>query len=166
MNDEIWKDIPGFTGYYQASNRGRVKSLNRVATAKAGDCPRKLKGKILKSYATKYGHEYCSLYKNGESMVEYVHRLVFRAFIGDIEDGLVIDHINGKPNDNRIDNLRAISHRENVSRGWCRNLPTGVYQLRGKYYIQPYINGAKVCEGGFNTVAEAKQRHKQLLEEV
>lgn len=27
MENEIWKDIPGYTGIYQVSNYGRVKSL-------------------------------------------------------------------------------------------------------------------------------------------
>lgn len=27
MENEIWKDIPGYDGYYQVSNYGRVKSL-------------------------------------------------------------------------------------------------------------------------------------------
>jgi predicted DNA-binding protein (UPF0251 family) len=31
-NVETWKDIPGFEGYYQASNMGRVKSLGRQVT--------------------------------------------------------------------------------------------------------------------------------------
>ena len=27
---EIWKDIQGYEGYYQVSNLGRVKSLDRI----------------------------------------------------------------------------------------------------------------------------------------
>lgn len=27
MENEIWKDIPGYEGYYQVSNYGRVKSM-------------------------------------------------------------------------------------------------------------------------------------------
>ncbi len=30
MPGEVWKDIPGFEGSYQASNLGRVKSLDRI----------------------------------------------------------------------------------------------------------------------------------------
>lgn len=33
MENEIWKDIPGYEGYYQVSNFGRVKSLRRVLKA-------------------------------------------------------------------------------------------------------------------------------------
>ena len=34
MTDEIWKDIPGYEGKYQASNMGRIKSLARIVTSK------------------------------------------------------------------------------------------------------------------------------------
>ena len=29
MENEIWKDVPGYDGYYQVSNYGHVKSLSR-----------------------------------------------------------------------------------------------------------------------------------------
>ena len=35
MNNEIWKDIPGFEGYYQVSTEGRVKRLSRKIPGKA-----------------------------------------------------------------------------------------------------------------------------------
>ena len=34
MNKEIWKDIPNYEGLYQASNLGRIKSLNFNGTGK------------------------------------------------------------------------------------------------------------------------------------
>jgi hypothetical protein len=30
MEEEIWKDVPEYEGYYQASTEGRVKSLDRI----------------------------------------------------------------------------------------------------------------------------------------
>ena len=36
MEEEIWKDIPGYEGYYQVSNMGRVKSLNRLKQCGCG----------------------------------------------------------------------------------------------------------------------------------
>ena len=29
-SNEVWKDIPGYEDYYQVSNVGRVKSLERI----------------------------------------------------------------------------------------------------------------------------------------
>ena len=36
MENEIWKDVPGYAGIYQVSNLGRVKSLQRVITRENG----------------------------------------------------------------------------------------------------------------------------------
>lgn len=33
---EIWKDVPGYEGYYQASNLGKVRSLDRTIIDKNG----------------------------------------------------------------------------------------------------------------------------------
>ncbi len=34
---EIWKDISGYEGYYQISNLGNIRSLDRIITGKNGD---------------------------------------------------------------------------------------------------------------------------------
>jgi hypothetical protein len=58
MENEIWKDIPGYAGIYQVSNYGRVKSLPKsyiicnkyVVTAKEKVLKqRKVKGYRIKS---------------------------------------------------------------------------------------------------------------------
>lgn len=43
-----------------------------------------------------------------------VHRAVWEAFNGPIPEGLEIDHIDGNPQNNSLDNLQAISHKENI----------------------------------------------------
>lgn len=43
-----------------------------------------------------------------------IHRLVYETFIGPIPQGMVIDHINGIKDDNRLENLRCISQSENA----------------------------------------------------
>lgn len=45
-----------------------------------------------------------------------VHRAVWEAFNGEIPEGLDIDHIDGNPHNNSLDNLQAISHRENLKK--------------------------------------------------
>lgn len=36
MSDEIWKPVVGYEGYYEVSNKGKVMSLDRIVTGKAG----------------------------------------------------------------------------------------------------------------------------------
>lgn len=45
----------------------------------------------------------------------YVHRLVYETFIGNIPEGYQIDHINTIKTDNRLENLRCVTHKENMS---------------------------------------------------
>ena len=34
--EEVWKDIPGYEGFYQASNEGEIKSLSRIVKHNLG----------------------------------------------------------------------------------------------------------------------------------
>lgn len=59
--EEIWKDIDGYEGYYQVSNKGRVRSLDRVAWNHNGYAPKK--GILLVSRANATGHHTVNLSK-------------------------------------------------------------------------------------------------------
>lgn len=53
----------------------------------------------------------------GKQIVKMVHRLVFFSFYPEMvqyEDSLQIDHINGKRDDNRLENLQALTHITNI----------------------------------------------------
>ena len=56
----------------------------------------------MKRYILKYGYK-------------FVHRVVYETFIGVIPDGYEIDHINAIRDDNRLKNLRCVTHKENTN---------------------------------------------------
>lgn len=56
MENEIWKDIPGYAGIYQVSNYGRIKSLSRLIYRKKMGKYLKHKKKILSPGIDKYGY--------------------------------------------------------------------------------------------------------------
>lgn len=100
MQNEIWKDIPGFPGYYQVSDQGRV------ATLKHGF-------RIYKPEKTKTGYYQVSI----ERKRYKIHRLVALAFIPN-PDGLPqINHKNEIKTDNRADNLEWCTCKYNVNYG-------------------------------------------------
>lgn len=97
---EEWKDIEGYPDY-MVSNQGRIKSL------------RFGKEKILKLKVDKYGYNIICLYKNKKQKYISVHRLVAQTFIPNTENKLCVDHINTDKLDNRVENLRWCTQKEN-----------------------------------------------------
>lgn len=102
--NECWKDIPQYEGEYQASNFGRIRTLNYKRTGKT---------KMLKPGITS-GYYRVVLCKNGKEKNLFVQRLVYAAFHGPIPGGLTVDHINGIKTDNRLENLQLLTRGDNA----------------------------------------------------
>lgn len=111
---EIWKDIEGFEGLYQVSNLGRVKALKRSFVIGNGGIV-KHEENILKERKYKSGYCYVGLYKNGKEKKFKIHRLVAQAFIPNPENKPEIDHVNTVRDDNRVENLRWCTRKENFA---------------------------------------------------
>ena len=122
MAIERWEPVKGFEGYYEVSSKGRVRSVDRVVLDKITDkgaLYRALHGKVLSPNtgaggrgAVRYSMVYLS--KDGIKYPKYVHRLVAEAFIDNVENKKEVDHINKNTSDNSIDNLRWVTHQENI----------------------------------------------------
>lgn len=107
-NIEIWKPVVGYEGLYEVSNLGRVKSLDRLDGRGS-----KIKGRILKPIKDKKGYLSVGLSKNNINKHYKIHRLVAEHFIPNLDNKPEIDHINTDRTDNRIENLRFVSAKEN-----------------------------------------------------
>lgn len=79
MEKEIWRDIAGYEGYYQVSNFGRVRSLDKMQNYNGS--ARLHKGKILKPNNDGRGYLIVDLSKNNRSVTKTIHRLVATAFL-------------------------------------------------------------------------------------
>ena len=102
--EEIWKDVKNYEGLYQVSNLGRIKSLNYNHTNKE---------KILELFKNNQGYMIICLHKKGRQKTFRVHRLVAEAFIPNPKNKPEIDHINTIRDDNRVENLRWVTRKEN-----------------------------------------------------
>lgn len=100
---EVYKDIIGYEGYYQVSNLGNVKSVDRIVTNNGKRIPRK--GKVLSKGLSKYGYLTVVLSKNGVHKNYRVNRLVAEAFIPNPQQLPFVNHKNEEKTDNRVENL-------------------------------------------------------------
>lgn len=113
----LWKDIKNYEGYYQISDMGLVRSLDRyVPDKKLG---RKfLKGKVMKltesvGKGRNIGYLVVNLRAYGKSMVIPVHRLVAEAFIPNPNNLPTVNHKDGDKHNNSVENLEWASYTDN-----------------------------------------------------
>ncbi len=109
---EEWRDIEGYEGYYQVSNKGRVKSLERIDS---NNHP--VKEKILKQCFTNCGYLRVGLRKDGKLKLFLVHRLVAEAFIPNPNDFPCVNHKSERKTENNVKNLEWISVKDNNNFG-------------------------------------------------
>lgn len=105
MSDEQWRPVPGYEGFYEVSDRGNVRGLDRIVDVK-GQGKRKLRGRTLSKAVSNTGYLAVSLRKNGTHKTILVQYLVADAFLGPRPDGMQLCHNNGNHVDNRAENLR------------------------------------------------------------
>lgn len=154
---EIWKDVVGCEGLYQVSNNGRVRSVDRYVPAK-NNSRKHIDGKLLTQHYDKDG--YCLVHirkpqTNGKNA--RVHRLVALTFIPSVEGKDFIDHINGIRSDNRVENLRWCTVKENNS------FPLAI-KKRSESVKQSYINNHKLRDLRSTTFKNCRKFCVQVLQ--
>jgi hypothetical protein len=157
---EEFKVINGFENY-SVSNLGNVKNnkTNRI-----------LKHDIWKGYRT------VKLNK----IKQKVHRLVAMTFIPNPNNNLIVDHIDNNPSNNKVDNLRWCTSRENsYNKKIFKNNTSGYIgvqqqQQKNKWRSQIRIDGKNKHLGYFDKIEDAiiarynkaKELYGEFLNEV
>ena len=112
MEKNLWRPIKGYEGYYEVSNSGEIKSLERTIIVSGRS--RKLKEKILKPKINNDGYVHIQFSRNGCYSTFTVHRLVAEAFLEIPDDKVFVNHINGNKLDNNVQNLEWVTRSENM----------------------------------------------------
>lgn len=135
---EKWKDIDGYNGMYQVSNKGKVRSWKNNKWGK-------LKSpKILSAFKVN-GYFRVALSKNNNATQYSIHRLVCEAFIPNPENKREVNHIDAVKTNNEISNLEWVTSSENKNHAIMMGLHGGE------------INGmSKLCE---NDVIEIREKY-------
>ena len=134
LESEQWRAVEGYPEY-EVSNFGRVKGH----------------GKIMKPYKQKLTYRTVDLYKNGKRIARgLVHRMVANAFIPNPDNKPEVNHIDGNPSNNRVDNLEWVTHYENHLHAHRTGLipeknrmkKVSAYTLDGRY-VGTYISASE-----------------------
>ena len=114
--EEIWRPVNGFEGYYEVSNLGRVRSIDRVVVDKNGRKQFK-KGTILKYRADRQGYNVIALSVNRHYTNKCVHTLVAETFIPNPDNLPQVNHKDEVKSNNCVDNLEWCTAKYNANYG-------------------------------------------------
>ena len=170
---EVWKDYKDYEGLYQASNLGRMRSLDRWVSSKNGSMQFK-KGRILKLINHNRGYLSVNLCKNNKRKTYLVHRIIAETFLPNPDNLPCVNHKDENKLNNNVDNLEYCSVLYNNSYGtrlqrcsvkmrnrkeWSK--PVDVYDLNmnfietlpsieecGRKYNLKIANVIHCCNGG------------------
>lgn len=106
-----WKWIKGYEGLYKVFRNGVIVSEDRL------DRFNRRVGGVMKPQKTgsKRSYLFVPLFKDGKVKRVYVHRIVAEAFIPNPQHKPCVDHIDCNTFNNSADNLRWVTHKENMN---------------------------------------------------
>lgn len=135
---EEWRAVQGYSGLYEVSDLGRVRSLPReIKTYNGGKWTRP--GKIIKPITNKDGYQQIHICKDGKQSTITVHRLVALAFLDNPDNLPEVNHKNEIKTDNRVKNLEWCTRGYNNNYGTKNkrqsvvlSRPVAMYSLDGE----------------------------------
>lgn len=108
-SNEVWKPIIGYEDYYEVSNYGRVRSLDRyvkLGGKQKNDSLALKRGKILNEKDNGNGYKTVHLTVNRKTIDKYVHRLVAESFLSNEDKSKTqVNHKDENKGNNCLDNL-------------------------------------------------------------
>ena len=182
---EIWKDIKGYDGFYQVSNKGNVKSLERI-----DGLGRTIKEKMLKPIICS-NYYYVNLKKKNVQERFSIHKLVAELFIPDKNNfksmpdedrnkinliDLEVNHLDNDKKNNNVNNLEWCTRKYNINYSNTRkiiqcDLKGNVIKIwsslaeASKYYKIPTSNICTCCKGKQKTAYGYKWKYYEVEDE-
>lgn len=169
-SNEIFVDIPGYRGIYQASSEGYITNGR----------------KKLKTYTINSGYLVLKLYDaNGHKKSHLVHRLIASAFLPNPEGLEQVNHKDGNKANCKLSNLEWVTCKENRKHAkdtglWVHNKPSTGIKLgntskfryvswdkgRGKWLVAIRVDNKNVGQRRFDCELEAAQYADSIIKSL
>lgn len=140
----IWKKIKKD---YLVSNTGKIYSLNSKKILKGGKFPN--------------GYLFCTFGRKSKN--ELIHRIVAETFIPNPHNLPCVDHINGNRQDNRVENLRWCTHKENSNFEIAKDRMIKAQSSKRKVY-QYTLDGTLVEI--YDSIGDAARKNNYLVSNI
>lgn len=161
LTTETWLPVVGFEGFYEVSDWGRVRSVEREVAGGRGGVQRR-RGRVLSPYRRVDLREFVNLSKQGRARPCAVSLLVLEAFVGPRPAGAYGCHNDGSPANNRVDNLRwdtpSNNNFDRVAHGNDRQVRK-THCPRGHRLALPNLVARKARRGHRECLACSRARH-------
>jgi len=170
--EEIWKDIKGYEGLYQASNLGRIKSLSRWIRNSPNGGMMLTKDRIIKQIIDTRGYFCVNIYKETKRKKMSVHQLIAMAFLDHVPNGykVVVDHVDNDKLNNKLENLQLTTNRHNSSKdktgGSSKYVGVSWSKANRKWHTRIRVNGKKEHLGYFQNEIDAHNAYQNKLKEI
>ncbi len=169
--EEIWKDIPNYEGYYQASNLGNIRTCERIIKCSNGKI-NKYKSKNRKPSLSEY--RMIALSKNGNLKMYKISRIIANLFVKG-QSGIrnIVNHKDGNKHNDISENLEWCTNSENIIHSFDNNLSKSKNKIRGVFFEKRrnkwtatlYRNNKNIFIGRYLTEQEAINQYNKKLNE-
>lgn len=153
--EEIWKQLVGYEGHYEVSNKGRVKSISRSIPT----CYKSVRtvGETILKQCDYRGYLAISLNVNNKCKMMRVHRAVAEAFIPNPDNKPFVNHIDSNKTNNEVSNLEWVTNGENMDHARKNNRWRPILgQLLPRIPVQQFTLDGKLIATYMNIAAAAK----------
>lgn len=125
---EEWKPISGYEGFYEVSNFGNIRSVDRYVRSGNGSL-RKIPSRPVAQVVT-HGYKVVCLSRENKQKCIRVHKIVCSEFNGAGAPNEVVNHIDGDRMNNRFDNLEWVTQKENWEHAIKNGLAVPTYGIK------------------------------------
>lgn len=155
MKQIVWKPVPGYEEEYEAADIGLIRSRPRNGTTSEFH--------ILRPEKTRQGRLQVTLSKGNARTRFRIHQLIAITFIPNPELKPEINHKDGNPLNNNVENLEWCTKSENAKHAIKRKLRnTGEKHSQAKLKNSQVLQIKLIYQQGKNMLSDYRDNYSQV----